>query len=156
MPEGLESIMDVIGEVEVRIIEGNCVDLHKPWREVMTTKRSGRCGDGEENDFLVFLYLLYITSLWYQHLCLVDLLHFKAVIGQYFRSKCKINPPKSQIAAPTMCSSFLRQHTFIVFAKIKFCRCVWLLLQPQEARSWNLTEKSAVMEILSFLLFLSH
>lgn len=28
--------MDVIGEGEVRIIEGNCVDRHKPWREVKT------------------------------------------------------------------------------------------------------------------------
>ncbi len=32
MPEGPESIMDVIGEVEVRIIEGNCVDRHEAWR----------------------------------------------------------------------------------------------------------------------------
>ena len=28
--------MDVIGEVEVRIIEGNCVVCHKPGREVRT------------------------------------------------------------------------------------------------------------------------
>lgn len=34
--------MDVIGEVEVRIIEGNCVASHKPWREVNTMKRSRR------------------------------------------------------------------------------------------------------------------
>lgn len=37
--------MDVIGEVEVRIIEGNCVDRLKPWREVRTTKKE----NGEEN-----------------------------------------------------------------------------------------------------------
>ncbi len=41
-PGGLESIMDVIGEVEVRIIEGNCVDHHKAWRVVKTTERSRR------------------------------------------------------------------------------------------------------------------
>lgn len=40
---GLESIMEVIGEVEVRIIEGNCVGRHKAWREVKTVKRSRRC-----------------------------------------------------------------------------------------------------------------
>lgn len=31
--------MDVIGVVEVRIIEGNCVDRRKPWREVNAKKR---------------------------------------------------------------------------------------------------------------------
>lgn len=34
--------MEVIGEVEVRIIEGNCVDCHKAWREVNAARRSGR------------------------------------------------------------------------------------------------------------------
>lgn len=51
--------MDVTGEVEVRIIEGNCVDRHKPWREVKTTKKE----DGEEKDChctVDFLYLFCI------------------------------------------------------------------------------------------------
>lgn len=52
--------MDVIGEVEVRIIEGNCVDRLKPWREVGTTKKE----NGEENYChctALFLYLyLYV------------------------------------------------------------------------------------------------
>lgn len=30
----LESIVEIIGEVEVRIIGGNCVDGHKAWGEV--------------------------------------------------------------------------------------------------------------------------
>lgn len=33
--------MDVIGEVEVRIIEGNCVDRRKAWREVKRMKAVG-------------------------------------------------------------------------------------------------------------------
>lgn len=33
--------MDVIGEVEVRIIEGNCVDCCKAWREVKRMKVVG-------------------------------------------------------------------------------------------------------------------
>lgn len=32
--------MDVIGEVEVRIIEGNCVACHKHRREVKTLEKS--------------------------------------------------------------------------------------------------------------------
>lgn len=35
----LESIVEIIGEVEVRIIEGNCVDGHKAWREVNIATR---------------------------------------------------------------------------------------------------------------------
>lgn len=37
-PGVLESIMGVIGKLEVRIIEGNCVDHHKAWRKVKKSK----------------------------------------------------------------------------------------------------------------------
>ena len=53
--------MAVIGEVEVRIIEGNCVDRQKHWREVKTPERSRLWwGIGGEKRFLLYILILLI------------------------------------------------------------------------------------------------
>lgn len=72
--------MVVIGEVEVRIIEGNCVDRRKAWREVKARGRSRGWWWGKD-DYLAFLYLLYITP---PQFCLANMISLKAVI--------KVNP----------------------------------------------------------------
>lgn len=63
--------MEVIGEVEVRIIEGNCVDRHNAWREVKTGKRSRRCLGGKRFSSLPLLYMI---SPWHQPHSLVNIL----------------------------------------------------------------------------------
>lgn len=67
--------MEVIGEVEVRIIEGNCVDRHNAWREVKTAKRSRRCLGGKRFSSLPLLYMI---SPWHQPHSLVNILVSKA------------------------------------------------------------------------------